>query len=74
MSQEIIQNIRNTRLARKAQASSGIYDQIKSLQRKIVTNSLSSNFDLEKHRLMMNQLKVLKDDFKRIGMLSKKCI
>ena len=73
MSKEVINKIRNTRLARKAQVNSGLFDQIKSLRKEIVTNSFSEDFDIENHRKMIQRLKMLKDDYKNIADLSLKC-
>ncbi len=69
MSNEAINKIKNTRLARKAQLDSGLSDEITILQKEIVIQSFSNNFNLKKHRLMMNRLKQLKSEYKNIGSL-----
>lgn len=69
MSHEITEKLKNTRLARKAQINSGLNDEIRALQKQIVIQSFSTEFDSSKHRLMMNQLKQLKAEYKNIGAL-----
>lgn len=60
MKNDAIQKIKNTRLARQAQIDSGLREEFKKLQREIVIQSFAHDFDVKKHRAMMEQLKMLK--------------
>ncbi|WP_154224773.1 hypothetical protein [Marinicella rhabdoformis] len=64
------EKIKNTRLARKAQINSGLNHEIRALQRELVMNSFSVNFDQAKHKMLMDKLNMLKTEHRNIAKLN----